>query len=393
MTREPDAIVPEPGTFAWSVLHDRHPAVIAKVREAFPFGPQQNEALDELASETSVATITAPEPSGCDRDCWPEWVREFAGRQLDQTPFLFAESYFYRRLLDATGFYRPGPWWSVDPFAPMKHAELTDARLAEDLGWFETLTGASSTEIGAVLLSASLWGNRADLGFQMSTRAASAGRADDAPEAAPAVLVDDSDLMWSLLRRADSPQVVMVADNTGRELIPDLLLIDHLLETVGVQAVALHVKPAPYYVSDATGADVIACLTWLAERPEQLGRAGVRLRRACATGRLTIHTHAFYCAPLTYHDLPADLAASFADATVTIMKGDLNYRRLVGDRHWPPTTGFEQLTSYFPGPVTALRTLKSDVAVGISPQLLEVLDKSDTTWRTVGTHAVVQTRP
>ena len=60
MTREPDAIVPEPGTFVWSVLHDRHPAVIAKVREAFPFGPQQNEALDELASETSVVTITAP---------------------------------------------------------------------------------------------------------------------------------------------------------------------------------------------------------------------------------------------------------------------------------------------------------------------------------------------
>lgn len=392
MTSEPDPIIPEPGTFAWSVLHDRHPAVITQVRQAFPFGPEQNDALDELAHESTVGPITVPEPCGHDRDLWPEWAGEFNGRRLDQTPFLFAESYFYRRLLDATGFYRPGPWWSVDPFAPMKHAELTDIRLAADLAWFETLTDASDAERGAALLSASLWGNRADLGFQMSAPSAAAA-GSGAPDGAPALLADDSDLMWSLLCRADSPRVVMVADNTGRELIPDLLLIDHLLDSAGVQAVALHVKPAPYYVSDATGADLAACLTWLAELPGQLGQAGARLRSACATGRLAVRTHAFYCAPLTYHDMPADLATCFADATVTIMKGDLNYRRLVGDRHWPPTTGFEQLTSYFPGPVSALRTVKSDVAVGISPQLLEVLDKTDTPWRTTGTHAVVHTRP
>ena len=47
------------------------------------------------------------------------------------------------------------------------------------------------------------------------------------------------------------------------------------------------------------------------------------------------------------------------------MKGDLNYRRLVGDRLWPPTTPFADVTAYFPGPVAALRTLKSDVIVGL----------------------------
>ena len=36
----------------------------------------------------------------------------------------WSESYFYRRVLDAVGFFEPGPWRGVDPFAPLKRAEL-----------------------------------------------------------------------------------------------------------------------------------------------------------------------------------------------------------------------------------------------------------------------------
>jgi hypothetical protein len=38
--------------------------------------------------------------------------------------------------------------------------------------------------------------------------------------------------------------------------------------------------------------------------------------------------------------MPADLAARFERASITVLKGDLNYRRLVGDRDWPPLTPF-----------------------------------------------------
>ena len=51
--------------------------------------------------------------------------------------------------------------------------------------------------------------------------------------------------------------------------------------------------------------------------------------------------------------MPADLAAQFERASLTSLKGDLNYRRLVGDRDWPPTNPFTGVAAYFPGPLAA----------------------------------------
>ncbi|MFJ6622662.1 ARMT1-like domain-containing protein [Kitasatospora sp. NPDC091335] len=46
--------------------------------------------------------------------------------------------------------------------------------------------------------------------------------------------------------------------------------------------------------------------------------------------------------------MPVDLRAEFMGAGMTVLKGDLNYRRLVGDRFWPPTTLFAERVSCFP---------------------------------------------
>jgi hypothetical protein len=89
--------------------------------------------------------------------------------------------------------------------------------------------------------------------------------------------------------------------------------------------------------------------------------------------------------------MPDDLRAEFAAATLTLFKGDLNYRRLVGDRLWPPTTPFTAATGYAPGPVAALRTLKSDVVTGLSPATEAALVAAEEQrWRTSGTHALIQ---
>lgn len=273
------------------------------------------------------------------------------------SPSCGAESYFYRKLLDVIGFFDTGPWAGIDPFEPFKNAELNDASLSTELAALDRILSLPDNERTPALLHASLWGNRADLGFRIS--ASPEPSRDEAGD----LVADDTTLLWSIL--SDRPgEICVVADNAGRELLADLLLIDHLLSSHQATTVALHVKPYPYYVSDATTADLIACLRRLRQAPPQVADVSHRLWQALHTGRLAVHAHAFSCAPWSYHHMPADLAEQFGSAALTIMKGDLNYRRLIGDCHWPATTPFACLARYFPGPVAALRTLKSDVVTG-----------------------------
>ncbi|WP_344749020.1 damage-control phosphatase ARMT1 family protein [Streptosporangium vulgare] len=188
-------------------------------------------------------------------------------------------------------------------------------------------------------------------------------------------------------------RICLVADNAGSELLPDLVLIDHLLHARGTGEVVLHVKPLPYYVSDATPADVLACLRRMSAAGGEAGEVAGRLRAALGSGRLLVRAHAFSCAPLPYREMPVGMREDFASASLTIMKGDLNYRRLVGDRAWPHTTPFAEATAYFPGPVAALRTLKSEVAVGLDGDVVKALEATGRPWLTTGAHGLIQARP
>ncbi|MGW5676629.1 damage-control phosphatase ARMT1 family protein [Streptomyces sp. NPDC003860] len=377
----------EPGSFARGVLAERHPALIQQVRDAFPYGRRQQDALDALVTEATEGVVEPLAPGEYDAERWAQWGRGHFGRSWYDAPFLWSESYFYRRLLGAVGYFDAGAWRGIDPFAPFKQAELRGDAVAEELRALDALVDAPADERAAALLGASLWGNRADLGFLVSAGGRAAGAADTA------LVADDGALLWRLLPAGAGARVAMVADNAGRELIPDLVLIDHLLEHRHTARVVLHVKPYPYYVSDAMTADVVDCLRRLRQAPGEAGRIGDRLWRATAAGGLEVRTHAFFCAPLPYEEMPDDLREEFTGGALTILKGDLNYRRLVGDRLWDATTPFAERTAHFPGAVAALRTLKSDVVVGLEPGKLDALEASGAAWRTSGTHALIQVRP
>ncbi|MGP3969878.1 damage-control phosphatase ARMT1 family protein [Streptomyces sp. 6N223] len=391
----PVIVSSDPGSFAWSVLAKRHPALIERVRDAHPYAPAQRRALDALLAETGDGTIRplSPDADARDRAAWARWgLADHVGRSWFDVPFLWAESYFYRRLLDAVDFFTPGsPWQGIDPFGPAKGAELDGPAVDDELRALDALAARPAHDQAAALLHAALWGNRADLGFR-TTHPEAADPAHD-------LVADDTATLWSLLS-AGTPgtpgvpgTVALIADNAGPELIPDLLLVDHLLRHGHARAVDLHLKPHPYYVSDATMADLIAALDRLTRARGRAAGAGARLRDALRTGRLRVRAHPFFCAPLPYADMPADLRRDLGAATLTVLKGDLNYRRLVGDRLWPPTTPFAERTAYFPTPVVALRTLKSDVITGLTPDRAAALDATGEPWRTSGTHALVQARP
>jgi hypothetical protein len=362
-----------PGSFARAVWHDRHPALVALVRSAQPYGQEQADHLDELLEEIAGGPIAALPADAHDRQTWAAWGERFFGAGWLEVPFLWAESYFYRRLLGAVGFFTPGPWFWVDPFRPMKDAELpslASLAVADDL---------------RTLLLAATWGNLADLGFRLGESAAGE------PAAGDALIVDDSAAVLAALGDGGA-RTALVADNGGQEMAADLLLADYLLTAGRAARVDLHVKPYPYYVSDATAGDVGACLRALGSSGGPAGEAAQRLLAAAAAARFTVRTHWFWCSPLSFHQMPADLAGALARSSLTIFKGDLNYRRLVGDFTWPATTRFEDAVTYMPGRIVALRVLKSDVVVGLDPTTERSLDGTGRPWRTSGSHALIQAR-
>ncbi|MFG2945906.1 damage-control phosphatase ARMT1 family protein [Streptomyces adustus] len=390
----PDTPVPpvllgdEPGSFPYGVLAERHPAIIRQVRDALPYGPDERRALDTLL-ENCAEGVIEPLPDGApDRDRWRTWgLDTYTGRSWFEVPWLWSESYFYRQLLEATGYFAAGPWRGIDPFRPSKLAELAAPETDAELAALDGLAELAADEQAEALLHGSLWGNRADLGFRLSDPGGPAAGTT------PALVADAGAALWSLLPPDGTGTLCLVADNAGRELVPDLLLVARLLEEGRVERAVLHIKPYPYYVSDATTADVLDAVRRLTEAPGAAAGYGRRVRDALTDGRIRLRAHPFACAPLGYAEMPAELYREFGAADLTVFKGDLNYRRLVGDRRWPPTTPFAEVTAYFPGPVAALRTLKSDVVAGLDAATRDALDAAEgQRWRTSGRHAMIQVR-
>ncbi|WP_263104521.1 damage-control phosphatase ARMT1 family protein [Kitasatospora sp. DSM 101779] len=371
-----------PGSFPWGVFHERHPELVRQVLAARPYGPAERAAVEDLLAESTGGLLEPPGTGLHDRALWLARGAGLWGRPWSEAPFLWAESWFHRRLLEATGYFRPGPWQGIDPFAPFKDAELAGEAVDGELAALDGLADLPGEARARALLSSALWGNRADLSFRMA--------AGTDGEAAADLVADDSGPLLAELARARGGTVCLIADNAARELLPDLVLIDHLLAADGANRVVLYVKPQPYFVSDATMADVLAAVDRLRTAAGAARVVGGRLWQAMESGALRVATHPFFCAPLPYRDMPADLRGELAGAALTVLKGDLNYRRLVDDRHWPPTTPFAEVAGHFPSPVAALRTLKSDVVTGLSQATVTRLDATRPAWRTAGTHALVQ---
>ena len=250
-----------PDSFGWAVLGERHPALIGQIRDAIPYEPKQRAQLDRLLHEITVGTIE-PLPAGVARAAeWQAWTTGWIGRRWEDIGFLSAESYFYAKLLDAVDFWEPGNWRGIDPFEPMKSRELTSDDLDADLRALDTTEAPPAETRTRALILASLWGNQADLGF----RIAAADRTDRV--AVSHLVADDTETLLRAATGGGMSRLCVIADNAGRELAADLILIDHLLHAGMAASVDLHLKPHPYYVSDATTGDLVAVVRRLAAGP------------------------------------------------------------------------------------------------------------------------------
>ena len=91
-------------------------------------------------------------------------------------------------------------------------------------------------------------------------------------------------------------------------------------------------------------------------------------------------------------EMPPEVAATMASDAIVFVKGDLNYRRLVGERDWALDAPFADICSYWPAPLCALRTLKAEGGCGMSSEGCDAAERSEPgkKWMHAGKYGVVQ---
>ncbi len=354
--------------FANHTMRVRVPDTLQRIVDVNPdYPPAIREALlrlrDAISGDAPLPALTLPAP---DYEDWMAVLAPHLGETWQATTWFVAETYAYRLILEAVR------WWETgrDPFLPIKAEEEQSADL-----WTMTAEALAANgpdlppdeRLGRLLIGA-LWGNRMDLSFPWSMAHGTAAAHDD-------LLVDDSEAIVAHLLAARGP-VHLVLDNYGRELAMDLVLADALLDSPGAESVYLHVKFHPGFVSDATAADVWRFLRLAADRPDPVRRLAARLIAAFEAGRLRLVVDPFWNGGRFCWELPERLRALLAPARLVVFKGDLNYRRLVGDAIWPAGRTFADATTGFPAPLAVLRSIKSDASVGL-PAALGSLNTAD----------------
>jgi uncharacterized protein with ATP-grasp and redox domains len=381
-------MVSEPGSFAEHTIARRKPQIIANVIASNDYTPEIEADLRAFENEIASGEVQPLHEEMPDTAIWLGAIEPWLGHTWRELPWYLAEAYFYRRIIEVVRYLQPGPWHLHDPFEPQK-VEATRQGL-DALEQFMAMRSqqASQEEQIEAWMRRSLWGNRVDLS---NITVASDRNHDVTGDETNSMLVDHTAAVVRMLCEGQVQRLDLIGDNSGLEHLSDLGWIDHLITHDAVEMVHLHLKPRPFFVSDAMVSDFVTTRQMLVDHEDTaLSALGQRIEAHLEDGRLILQDHAFWVSPFFYTTLPADLEGELASSDLLVFKGDANYRRLVEDRHWPPTTPLEEVVDYLPAPMVALRTLKSELVLGLPEGMAARLDREDPDWMINGQHGVIQ---
>jgi predicted aconitase with swiveling domain len=394
--------IPEPlrgkesGSFAEDTLSRRLPGIALQVLEEGDWSPEAAARLRALADEMPHGRVRPLQDGEApDAALWRAYLPPYLGKTWLEAPWFPLESYFFRRILEATGYFQDGPGCGIDPYRAQKARGLAgvDEALEPACRRLEQIDGGRAQTLERLLRTA-IWGNQADLSVWPE-----GGEKPERPgeaELAEHLLVDDSARAGAYLDRlvsqgSGSGLVAFVLDNSGIELAYDLLLADALLASGLSREVRFQAKPYPTYVSDVTIPDVGVTIEHLAGSAHPaVQRLAGRLKEHLESSRLSLQVDDYWVSPLMGWEMPAALRLELAQADLLISKGDANYRRWLGDRHWPFSTPFDAILAYRPAPLLALRVMKSEIVAGLPPGLQEQMYRRDPTWLYNGRWGVIQ---
>jgi hypothetical protein len=377
----------------------RLPHIAQRVLADNPLTAAMRHRIEDLIASIPHCTLAAfTDPAAPYMPGWHDYVRPYLDHTWLEVPWFFAETYFYRRLVAMTDFFRTG----FDPFAAQKqqglHAAVahgralaTQAQRLRADGW--------RPEAFIHLLTLALWGNQADMSLWAPDDPTQPSHTQTDHQQEHLVVNEAEVVAHYVTALHDAPRatprcVDCLLDNAGLELLGDLCLADYLLSTAQVQTVRFHAKVHPTFVSDAIVADVHTTIAWLQHHADRALRTwGARLHAYVRHRRLHVQTHPFWTSPLPLWEMPDDVRALLAEANMVIAKGDAHYRRALGDAHWPWTTPFADIVSYCPAPIVFLRTCKAEVIAGLASAQVQELRQRDPAWLINGAWGVIQFVP
>jgi uncharacterized protein with ATP-grasp and redox domains len=387
----------ESNAFANNTMKVRVPAII---EQTLDLNPQYDKTIKnnlkalKMAVENGDIIRPLNKDSAPDYDEWLEALDKQRSSIGDDpswhnSEWFFAETYTYRLLIEAVRWHETGH----DPFLPKKREELVGDAMWALIEKALSITGTAEEQLMEKVAFA-LWGNRIDLSYAASMAHGTVIGEDD-------LLVDDRQALLDSLKqtattnnslKCESP-IYIICDNAGSELAMDLVLTDFLLEHV-TETVYLQVKFHPTFVSDVVPADIWMMLDAMQAQGGSTANLAERLRDYWVNNRLKIVPHPFWNSSLFMWDMPETLYSVLNQARLVIVKGDANYRRVVGDAKWSVDASFTGVTRYLDAPLLCLRTLKSDPIVGLPSLDIETqLDTTDPAWRTNGKRGVIQFKP
>lgn len=390
----------DPGSFAQRSVVKRLPEIAKRTIGENEFSVEVIAKIEAIIDEIPEGKLRRlNDPAAPDSQAWNAYLSQYPDHNWLQVPWFFAEFYFYRRILEACGFFRSdAPGFRKDPYRFQKIRGYESALdMIADIVAFVAEGIEDHGEVAPTLqrlLGIGLWGNQADLSMWPVDESGRGERGTD-NAVQHQILVDHSVPIarYLITRARPLARMDIVVDNAGFEFVTDLMLADYVLSGELSQVVCLYPKAYPIFVSDVIHADFDWTLDAMADHPADLVLASVdRLREYRRKGRLVIADHLFWTSPLAMWEMPQDLYDELSRSDLVLFKGDMNYRRLLGDRHWDYEMPFEEIMRYFPSPVVAIRALKSELICGLSVGQAKEIAGRDPEWMVNGNWGLIQFR-
>uniref|UniRef100_A0A0B7AYW8 Sugar phosphate phosphatase n=1 Tax=Arion vulgaris TaxID=1028688 RepID=A0A0B7AYW8_9EUPU len=423
----------DPNSFAYPSMKDRVPIILSKIVDHLTrkrdkvmaeYGGEAGReelkaligSLSQLRYEVMTNKPAAPlRDSRVDKSEWntelENQIEKASGEEMKwfDSAWLWMECYLYRRIQEAA--LMCNLLKNFDVFADQKQAAFSSSYPAvSSLTMYVLEAGHAITEFVpeneiqryfSEFLQVSLWGNKCDLSISGGSENNQVGcPLEQLTKLKPYILLDDTNKIYQILSKVKEAQggrggrVDIVLDNAGFELVTDLCFADFLMTSGLVSEIHFHAKAIPWFVSDVTQQD----FHWTLKQMSSMNHIAIsqlcrRWKRHLQEGQWVLEVNDFWTMPYDYSQMQErnpSLYDQLSQANFIIFKGDLNYRKLVGDLQWDTTTDFiYSLRGFSPAPLCSLRTLKSDVVVGLKLGQAKEVTEKDPNWMINGEWAVL----